>query len=98
MPGLSARAFFRLFSGGFCFYRNTFPFPRPFAVRRKQANFFSLLKKIRLSPVFVGVFFRRKQRKKPSPKSAIPIGNKIKIKFIKELHFQARKRAIFRKR
>ena len=30
--------------------------------------------------------------------SAIPIGNKIKIKFIKELHFQARKRAIFRKR
>ena len=36
--------------------------------------------------------------KKGGRKSAIPIGNKIKIKFIKELHFQARKRAIFRKR
>ena len=36
--------------------------------------------------------------KKAEGKSAIPIGNKIKIKFIKELHFQARKRAIFRKR
>ncbi len=35
---------------------------------------------------------------KGARESAIPIGNKIKIKFIKELHFQARKRAIFRKR
>ena len=39
-----------------------------------------------------------KSDEKSGAKSAIPIGNKIKIKFIKELHFQARKRAIFRKR
>ena len=57
-----------------------------------------LIDKIVLYDDRMEIYFNSPLKADGPDESAIPIGNKIKIKFIKELHFQARKRAIFRKR